>query len=218
MCVGRDSAIIRKLGEMHDRETVLELKFLLDHVGSDVVRDFVRSFMMPAELAQQASVTIIVRQLAVGEKPRGNIGRYVVCTQKEGFEPMVLRFANKASTIFYMMCLIERCQNEHPTAFDLQRNQGVFVDIYRMVYDNLREADVAKLCERLCYREVDGRIRCGRLKATICDIRTQLSQHFDIYGESYKPYATTADTHICVPQSKIVFEGEAAKLLLKKIA
>jgi len=217
-CEGRDQAIVKMLAEVHEMQTVLELKYLLDHVDKEVVSDFVRIFMAPDVLAEQASVTLIVRKLAKGEKPRGNIGHYVVCTHKEGSEPMMLRFTNKASMIYYLMLLIERCQDVHPASFDLGKNQQVFVDVYRMVYDNLQEAEVVGLCKRLLFREVDGHTRCGRLGATINDIRKQLSKRFDMYGESYMPYAAGVGKRISVPSSKIVFEGEATKLLEKKIA
>ncbi len=217
-CEGRDQAIVKMLSEVHEMQTVLELKYLLDHVDKEVVSDFVRIFMAPDVLAEQASVNLIVRKLAKGEKPRGNIGHYVVCTPKEGSEPMMLRFGNKTSMIYYLMLLIERCQDNHPAVIDLGKNQKTFVDIYRMVYDNLQEAEVVALCERLRFREVDGHLRCGRLGATITDIRKQLSKRFDMYGESYMPYTAGVGKRISVPSSKIVFEGEATKLLEKKIA
>jgi len=50
------------LAEVHEMQTVLELKYLLDHVGKEVVSDFVRIFMAPDVLAEQASENGLTRQ------------------------------------------------------------------------------------------------------------------------------------------------------------
>ena len=171
-----------------------------------------RSLMSTDELAKLASADVIVSKNRFPQ--RGNLGRYVVTLRiRENVRP-VLRFTNKSSMIYYLMLLIDRKQRTGKlTALSLKNNKDAFVKLYECVYNDISLAKIIQRVSDLILRKSDDRIRVGRLNEIIFDIRKHLEEVFRNTGESFYPYAMTADTHLTVSPTRIYFEGDAQKLL-----
>ena len=115
--------------------------------------------------------------------------------------------------VYYLMFLIDRKNRVgRLMPVSLVRNKEVFLTLYNMVYSVSKE-NILKKFEELAHRLEGNRLRAGRLNETICDIRKHLEAAFKPYGESYFPYAMTADSHLAISPDRICFEGEARDLL-----
>lgn len=61
----------------------------------------------------------------------------------------------------------------------------------------------------LINREEDGRIRVGRTRELIYDIRQHVDDHFMAYGEASAPYVMTAYRHLEIDRELIVFDDDS---------
>jgi len=196
-----------------NKDFVSALMMLLGNADSETIRRFADSYL-GQNMAQYATVDIVVRKNDNLERMTGNIGRYLIYTRKgEDGEEKLLRFTNQASTVYYLMFLISRCQQENPAFVELGKNRDSFLELYRQVYDEHDSTLVYKYTT-LLYRENKWGVKhAGRLHEIVYDIRRHLASRFDEYDEMSQPYAMTARQHLTVSPAHIRFEGEAQQLL-----
>ncbi|MBQ4392178.1 MAG: hypothetical protein II826_03585 [Prevotella sp.] len=207
-------AIETLLGEQFGYQVVPALKFLLDNTTPAALVRFVYDFMSPRSVVAHSTASIVVRPIPWQMKRTGNIGRYVMYLHRQDGTEDLIRFTHQASTIFFLMHLIDRHQRSGELdALSLHRNEKPFKRLYRMVYDTVNDDIVASRYRSLLRRVVDHRLRAGRKSAIILDIRNHLGQLFSACGESYQPFAMTAHSHLSITPDHIVFEGEAECLL-----
>ena len=202
------------LHTLYDAEAARAIRFLLNDASEETISRFAYTFLEPERLAVKAGVDIIVRPIADKRLMKGNIGHYLIFTQKHNTETL-LKFTNQASCVYYLMYLIDRKQHANGPLpiLNLRRNMDSFIRLYQLVYD-IHHDSVLERFRQLLYREdVLGMKRVGRERECIFDIRTHLKQHFESYRESYFPYAMTAHSHLSVSTEHIRFEDKAQKLL-----
>lgn len=202
------------LSELYGGHTGRAIKFLLDNASDDVRLRFIRTYLSPQSLARYATATIVVKPAAREERLTPNMGRFLVFLRAANGCETLLRFTNQASTVFYLMHLVDRKQKAGVLPpMDLRRNEHSFCALYHAVYEHRGEDDVAQRYRNLLYRVVGGQVRAGRKGAVISDIRRSLEQAFHSLSESFFPYAMTARSHLSVSPDRIVFEGGARVLL-----
>lgn len=228
--ISRFVSLCVKVRDEHDKESERELKDMLQELflnkdfvsalftllrkaNTDTIKQFADSYL-GQNLAQYATVDIVVRRNDNLERMTGNIGRYLIYTRKgEDGEEKLLKFTNQASTVYYLMFLISRCQQDCPAFVELGKNRDSFLELYRQVYDEHDSTLVYKYTT-LLYRENKWGVKhAGRLHEIVYDIRRHLASRFDEYDEMSQPYAMTARQHLTVSPAHIRFEGEAQQLL-----
>lgn len=228
--ISRFVSLCVKVRDEHDKESERELKDMLQELflnkdfvsalftllrkaNTDTIKQFADSYL-GQNLAQYATVDIVVRKNDNLERMTGNIGRYLIYTRKgEDGEEKLLKFTNQASTVYYLMFLISRCQQDCPAFVELGKNRDSFLELYRQVYDEHDSTLVYKYTT-LLYRENKWGVKhAGRLHEIVYDIRRHLASRFDEYDEVSQPYAMTARQHLTVSPDHIRFEGEAQQLL-----
>lgn len=195
---------IRHLQRSRAAEAII---FLLERAMPDVQKSFLNNFLSLDELARRAQVKVIVRRNE--RPPRGNLGRYLIYTRKENEEEeLLLRFTHQASCVFYMMYLIDRYQRGgFLQPLDLATNRREFMSLYSRVYD-INASSLEQRLQNLLYREENGRIRVGRQRELIYDIRMHVEEHFVAYDEAAAPYVMTAYRHLEIDAEHIVFEDD----------
>ena len=205
----------RFLRDLYESDAVNAIMFLLKRADDDTIRHFAKCHLGNEMSLLHATVDIIVRKNDNLERMTGNIGRYIIYTRKgKDGEEKLLKFTNQASTVYYLMFLIGRCQQDRLLPFvELRMNLEPFLELYRQVYDEPETTLLYKF-KHLLQRTESGRIRAGRLHEIVYDIRKHLALRFDEYDETYLPYAMTAREHLTVSPDHIYFEGDAAQLLL----
>ncbi len=211
---GRDVVdVLRRLFDNHAAEAI---QFLLERADAETVSRFSSTFLDPMDLAHKATVKIVVRRTGKLIRLTKNSGRYQVFTQKGEEKEMPLKFTHQASLVYYLMYLIDRYQKPDPTilpVLKLNGNVEMFEKLYHLVYD-IKAEDLSRKIQTLLYREDDyGRMRVGRERECIYDIRKCLQKNFAAYKESYFPYAMTATSHLTIGNDKIVFAEDAMELL-----
>ena len=227
----RFAELCLKVRDEHDKESEKELKEMLQELfqdkrfvsalmtllrkaDSETIRQFADSYL-GQDMAQYVTVDIVIRRNDNLERMTGNIGHYLIYTRKgEDGEEKLLRFTNQASTVYYLMFLISRCQQEHPAFVELAKNRDLFLELYRQVYDEHETTLVYKYDNLLRREDRYGQHHAGRLHEIVYDIRKHLAYRFDEYDETFLPYAMTAREHLTVSPDHIYFEGDAAQLLL----
>ena len=202
------------LSEMYGGDMGRTLQFLLSHVSQAVVRTFAYTYLSPQSLANRASMTVVVRPVAAGERCTLTMGRFAVELRKaDGTAAGPVSFSSQVAKVLYIMHLIDRKQKPGLLPpLRLETNEEPFVRLYHAVYDQ-RDEDVRRRYRQLLYREVDGKVRVGRKGAAISDVRRHLAEAFRWKNESFVPYAMTARSHLAIPADRIVFEGKAKSLL-----
>ena len=199
-----------------DKDVTRDLLFLLKRSDEETVRQFADMRLSRQETFQNTSVDILVKKNQGEAHISGNVGHYLIYTrQGEHSEEKLLKFANQASYIYYLMFLIHHCQKGNLLSFvELRLNQEPFLELYRQVYDEHESTLLYKFKNLLQREDSSGKIRAGRLHEIVYDIRKHLENRFEEYGESYLPYAMTARHHLTVGAEHIHFEGDARQLLL----
>lgn len=197
----------------HNRGFVCALMWLLRNADTKTIKQFADSYLGQG-MAVYANVDIVVRRNDGLERMTGNIGRYIIFTRmgKDDVERL-LKFTNQASTVYYLMFLISRCQQDCPTFVELRKNRDSFLELYRQVYDEPDSTLVYKYTNLLQREDKNGVKHAGRLHEIIFDIRKHLAYRFEDYDETFLPYAMTARQHLTVSADHIYFEGEARQLL-----
>ena len=212
--VETDKCLTALLSELYGGSMARALKFLLDNVDESVRLRFAYTYLSPQSLACHATATIVVKPATQQERVTPNMGRFLIYVRNSHGDDTLLRFASQVSTIFYLMFLVDR---QHKAGdlppIDLRKNEHAFCALYHAVYEDIRHDTVVQRYRNLMYRKVDGHIRTGRKGETISDIRRQLERVFAPLAESFVPYAMTARSHLAVPPDKIIFEGQANRLL-----
>lgn len=202
------------LGEQFGYQVVPAMKFLLDNAEPSVLARFVGDYLTPRSLTSRSKARVVVRQTPDKVKRTGNMGSYALFIRHHDGEEQLVRFTNQASTIYYLMYLIDRRQNTGELdALSLHRNETPFKQLYRMVYDRVNDDVLDCRYQSLLRRKVDNHYRVGRQNAIILDIRKHLGQLFAACGENYQPFAMTAHTHLSITPDHIVFDGDADRLL-----
>ena len=195
--------IIRRLQYSRAADAII---FLLERASPEVQKSFLNNFLSPDELARRAHVTMVVRHNP--RPPRGNIGHYLIFASKEGGEERLLHFTNQASSVYYLMYLIDRYQRQGVLQpLDLGTNREQFFKLYYSVYD-ISPSALEQRIQNLLYREENGKIRVGRLRELIYDIRLHLEDLFVDYDEAVAPYVMTAYRHLEIGAEHIFFEDE----------
>lgn len=201
------------LRDLYQSDLASHIMFLLMHVDKPCLRQFAQTKLGVSNAAWFCTVDIVVRKTD-DNLVHGNTGHYTIFTRsKEGSE-QPLHFTHQPSTVYYLMFLICRCQTHRLLPhFEFRHNMYAFFKIYRLVYDE-PEAAIHAIFKKLLYREDQfGQLRAGRLHEIVYDIRQQLEQRFNEYGENYQPYAIGAREELTVGAEHIYFEGEAQRML-----
>ena len=197
----------------HNKKFVAALMSLLRKADTETIKQFADSYLGQG-MAVYANVDIVVKKNDGLERMTGNIGRYIIYTRKgKDGEEKLLKFTNQASTVYYLMFLISRCQQDCPAFVELRKNRDSFLELYRQVYDEPDSTLVYKYTNLLIREDKNGVKHAGRLHEIVYDIRKQLVFRFDEYDETFLPYAMTARQHLTVSADHICFEGEAQQLL-----
>ena len=197
----------------HNKNFVLALMSLLRKADTETIKQFADSYLGQG-VTVYANVDIVVRRNDDLERMTGNIGRYIIYTRKgKDGEEKLLKFTNQASTVYYLMFLISRCQQDCPAFVELRKNRDSFLELYRQVYDEPDSTLVYKYTNLLIREDKNNVKHAGRLHEIIYDIRRHLVWRFDEYDETFLPYAMTARQHLTVSADHIHFEGEAQQLL-----
>lgn len=195
--------VIKHLQNSRAAEAII---YLLNYALPEVKKSFLNNFLSPDELARRANVKIIVRRRENERKMRGNIGNYLIFTKKDDEEEQLLRFTHQASCVYYLMYLIDRYQRSgFLQPLDLAINKCEFMRLYQRVYD-ISSKELEIRYQNLLYREENGRIRVGRTRELIYDIRMHVEEHFMGYDEAAAPYLMTAYRHLEIGSEHIVFE------------
>ena len=207
------------LNQLYGYHTAKAMKFLLEHVDEATMKAFFNVYVKPEKLSIDARAKIIVRRTEKKIRQTGNTGHFQIYVIMGDGQQQLLRFTNQASTVYYLMYLIDRHQKQGVLPpLNLGSNRQTFVALYHMVYDNITHDKIVSRYERLLRRSEGNIIRVGRQNEIIHDIRKHLNTIFDDYGESFLPYAMTAHSHLSVPADHIVFEGDALELLKLRCA
>ena len=215
----KKTAIEAVLCQMYGNNTAKALQFLIDRVDEATLSEFITTFVNPEQLALQASARIIVRRAEKGTRITGNNGHIQICVDMGDGQPQLLHFTNQASTVYYLMFLIDRHQKQGQLQpVSLRSNRAMFADLYHAVYSNISTEGIDRRYERLLFRHEGNTLRAGRQNEIILDIRKHLNRLFDAYGQNFTPYAMTAHSHLAVPGDRISFEGGAEQLLALKCA
>jgi hypothetical protein len=196
------------------RQALEALRVFLCNSDETTVQYFVDSLMSADDLAERATVDIVIKPMTDLSMVRGNTGHFVIYTQKDDSQPILLQFLHQPSAVFYLMYLIDHVTRQHDsTCIELRRNCAMFIRLYCRVYDvNYQEA--YNRFEQLLFRKNrHGETRAGRASDIIYDIRTKVGQAFTAYDESCRPYVMTARSHLAVNPVRIRFEDEAKRLL-----
>ena len=203
------------LSDFFPRNAVQGFLCLLKTAEENTVLRFACTQLFSSEeVAQQASVSVVIQPNPHSIGSWGNTGRFFIVTKKDEEEEQQLHFTNQASAVYYLMHLIHRLQvaDDELTPVSLGRNRETFIQLYHQMYD-IADGKLRERVERLLHREVDGMKRVGRQNDLRRDIRKELEKQFVNFGESCKPYAIGANTPLTVPTHLIRFEGEAQRLL-----
>ena len=200
------------LTDLYNSDAARPMLMLLKRADLQTIREFAKTQLSEGRTARWATVDVVVREIKSERLMRGNTGRYLIHLKKDN-EEQQLKFVNQASTVFYLMFLISRCQPDHLLAYpELRLNKEPFLQLYKMVYP-LDDRTILQKTDVLLHRYVDHEIRAGRLHEIIYDIRRQLESQFKAYGEDFQPYAMSAHQHLTIGAEHIQFEGEARQLL-----
>ena len=208
-------AVEKTLRESFSRNDVPAMTFLLQAAKESTVRHFAYTHLFSVEASQHASVSVVILKNPQAQAycGWGNMGRFLIHTQKGEEEKVPLHFTNQASAVYYLMFLIHRLQGANDaTPVVLRKNRETFIQLYHQVYD-IADVKLRERVKRLLIREVDGKCRVGRQNILLYDIRQHLEAAFKPYNENFQPYAMTARTHLSIPTHLIRFEGEAKRLL-----
>jgi len=209
-----DKYFSKTLQELYGSATARALSFLLGHVDRPVKLRFAHTYMVPETLACHVSSDIVVEAAGQEERVSPNIGRYVISVRSSDGTKVPLRFSYQVSAVYYMMHLIERKKKGGDLpVIDLFRNKESFVFLYHAIYDNITHTAAQQRHQQLLYRVSDGRFQAGYKSTVECDIRRQLSRAFSRIGDSPIPYGMSSRRHLAVGPERIVFEGEARRLL-----
>ena len=201
------------LRDLYQSDLASHIMFLLMHVDKPCLRQFAQTKLGVSNAAWFCTVDIVVRKTD-DKLVHGNTGHYTIFTRSKDGSEQPLHFTHQPSTVYYLMFLICRCQTHRLLPhFEFRHNMYAFFKIYRLVYDE-SDAAIHEKFKKLLYREDQfGQLRAGRLHEIVYDIRQQLEQRFNEYGENYQPYAIGAREELTVGAEHIYFEGEAQQML-----
>lgn len=184
--------------------------YLYQTSSEDTKKRFARHFLTSTEMAHFSNVFIIVKKEDDIRKIRGNTGRYVIYTGKyDHHPPKLLKFTHQASTVYYLMYLIDRHNNPYKSNhISLAANKDEFMRLYHKVYD-ISQDDLENRFQSLLYREELGFLRSGREKELSYDIRKSMWKRFsEEYDENPSPYVIEAKGHLSIDPEHILFEED----------
>ena len=213
---GEGKEVVDVLRRLFDNHAAEAIQFLLERADEETIARFSSTFLDPMDLAHKATVKIVVRRPSKLLRLTKNTGNYLIYTQKDDGKEMPLKFTHQASFVYYLMFLIDRYKKTEPPVLPMLRLNGnteAFEKLYHLVYD-IKPEELAKKIQTLLYRkDAYGKMRVGRERECIYDIRKCLQKNFAAYKESYFPYAMTATSHLTIDSSKIVFADDAKEFL-----
>lgn len=203
-----DPSVEEAIRNLRSNDAVKAIMFLLHNVTEDVRQKFWDGFLDPEELAKRAHANIIVRRIENDGMMKGNIGRYLIYTQKGDSEASQLKFTHQASCVYYLMFLIDRSQHEgFLLPLELGANKEQFMNLYHNVYD-ITQDKLSDRFKKLLFREEGKNLRVGRIKDVISDIHKRVDENFAEYDEDSSPYVMTAFRHLEIDPKRIVFESQ----------
>ena len=129
----RDNAIINKLGEVRGERAALELKFLLDHVGNDVRKEFLRKFFVNDASNDASCTKVELRWVGYTDVKLKNSGPIRLYLNKNGSKEMVY-FKRRPSFILYLIYLLEAYDSENVTSLDITERDQRFRKLFDTVY------------------------------------------------------------------------------------
>ena len=210
-----DKCVTSMLSSHFGASMARPIKYLLDHVDDATRKCFASTYLDPMGMGFRASATVVVKHVADSQRTSRNRGLFSIAIRTTDGRELDVKFANQVSLVYYLMFIIDRYHKQYIdlSHLELANNLQAFARLYHAVYDDISHDEVLRRRNSLLYREVNGRLRPGRENQVIYDIRRTLSKVFKDLDESFFPYAMTAQTHLGLRPDKIVFEGEARRLL-----
>ncbi len=196
----RDNAIIKKLGEVRDSQTALELKFLLDHVSKEVRWEFVCKFLAPEILASQPSMTVKVDWTGHTDVKRKNDGRIRLYLIKNGRQEPVY-FKRRSSVILYLIYLLDVYQSEKADDLDIAKYDKQFCKLFNKVY--AYNGGMEK------FKTLMGKGNSGQklLRHSLGDIRHAVGDTCKLLHEPASPYILSGkNSHLCIQKKNIVID------------
>jgi len=199
-CINRDNAIIKKLGEVRDSKTALELKYLLDHVNKEVRREFVCKFLALGILASQPSVTVKVDWTGHTDVKRKNDGRIRLYLIKNGREEPVY-FKRRSSVILYLIYLLDVYQSEKADDLDIAKHDKQFCELFNKVYAYNGGMEKFKTLMG------KGNSEQKLLRDSLGDIRHAVGDTCKLLHEPASPYILSGkNSHLCIQKKNIVID------------
>ena len=209
------------LTDLYGKQAGNLIAYLLSKATPEVKQEVINSYLDAGNQGLNAQIEIIVKKNSIWKR-RGNNGNYVIATRRKGeSKETPLKFTHQPSLVYYMLHLIDsyhqplykQTSTRRLPPIDLSRNETAFC----MLYTKLYNVDYKRARERhhtLLYRyEPNGKLRAGRLKDVVYDIRKTLQTVFDVYRESYIPYTVSTHKHLSIPPQLIIFERSAEDVL-----
>ena len=198
--VNRDNAIIKKLGEVRDSQTALELKFLLDHVSKEVRWEFVCKYLAPDILDCQPSMTVKVDWTGHTDVKRKNDGRIRLYLIKNGRQEPVY-FKRRSSVILYLIYLLDAYQSEKADDLDIAKYDKQFCKLFNKVY--AYNGGMEK------FKTLMGKGNSGQklLRHSLGDIRHAVGDTCKLLHEPASPYILSGkNSHLCIQKKNIVID------------
>lgn len=196
----RGDAIIQKLGEWHDEQTALELKFLLDRVDKKVRQDYVNTFLKPDRSVEKPSLTVVVKWVGHTDVRRKSNGRARLYLNKDGREEPV-HFKRRASFILYLLLLLEIYLTEGTGMLDITKSDKQFCKLFNAVYAYDGGMQQFKTLFGM------GNSEQELLRHCLSDIRKNIGYTCGLLNEEAAPYVlSNKQSHLCVQKKNIAID------------
>jgi len=203
----RGDAIIQKLGEWHDEQTALELKFLLDRVDKKVRQDYVSTFLKPDRLVEKPSLTVEVKWIGHTDVRKKSNGRARLYLNKDGREEPV-HFKRRASFILYLLLLLEIYLTEETGMLDITKSDAKFCKLFKEVY----AYDGGMQQFKTLFGK--GNSEQELLRHCLSDIRKNIGSACALLNEEATPYVlSNKQSHLCVQKKNIDIDERLLKVV-----
>ena len=203
----RGDAIIQKLGEWHDEQTALELKFLLDHVDKKVRQDYVDTFLKPDRTVEKSSLKVEVKWIGHTDVRKKSNGRVRLFLNKDGREEPV-HFKRRASFILYLLLLLEIYLTEETGMLDITKSDAKFCKLFKEVY----AYDGGMQQFKTLFGK--GNSEQELLRHCLSDIRKNIGSACALLNEEASPYVlSNKQSHLCVQKKNIDIDERLLKVV-----
>ena len=187
-----------------DPETIKRLF----NIMSPSQRDRALKLLDPREVAKNSSMSLSVERSNVNYvNERTTDGYYCLFFKKDG-RRMQVHFGRRASSVLYLIYLIDRYRKPEVDTLNLKNYQEQYVNIYNMLYHSKSEGE-AKFKE--LWQKYDKR---PQIHLCLNDIRQTIYSACKEMDEIASPYMLETEfSHLFVDSSKIYIPHELVELM-----